>query len=102
MTKSITVSEAQDHMRDIVEQVAQSGETIVLEVDGRPMAMLVPIDQDQHPDIDAYHPSEWVLRARRSRERIAESLGDSSFPSIDDVFEQMREERDAQLLNDLR
>jgi prevent-host-death family protein len=43
----LSVAEAQQHLTDLVEKVAHQGEMILLIDQGKPVAKLIPVDQEE-------------------------------------------------------
>jgi prevent-host-death family protein len=105
MTKTISATEARIHLGEVLDQVETRGSRVVIERAGKPVAMLIPMEDSRalaepKSDIEAL-----IERARKNREAIAEWRAKhrpgKPFPDIAEMIHEMREERDAQLLDNL-
>jgi prevent-host-death family protein len=105
MTKSISATEARVHLGEVLDQVEHSGARIVIERDGKPAAMLISLSDseklgEQELDVEAL-----IERARLNRKAVAEWRAEyrtgEPYPDIVEMIHEMREERDAQLLDNM-
>ena len=55
--KTVTAEYAAEHLEDLLELVA-AGETVVLSIDGRPAARLVPVDDNEGPEVPSSEVEE--------------------------------------------
>jgi prevent-host-death family protein len=104
MVKTKTATEARTHLGKVLDQVQETGSRIIIERDGKPAAMLISLsDSRQLKHKEDYDPEELIERARRNREVVAEwrkvHRPGEPFPDIAEMLHEIREERDAQLLD---
>lgn len=104
MAKSVGMAQAKSKLADLVGRAAYKGERIVLERRGRPMAVLIGIDeynrlQDLRPAADRQglpaalreRQKELVAQARRLRARVGDPVDGlakalRTLPPADDAF----------------
>lgn len=104
MDKVMSATEARIHFGEVMREVSERDEIVVVERGGDPKIAIISIEQlnrfrECQTDDER---GDWFDRAMRSRERIREAFGDQPIPDIDQLFDEMREERDAQILANLR
>ena len=87
---------------DLVREVAEGIEPIVVTRDGAPAVVLLSVTEYQR--LQAVQPlsEDWQDLVDQSRAQVRAHLGDKPFPSVVELVQEMREERDAQLLASLR
>lgn len=68
MIESISLFEAKAHFSDLVKQVAETGQSMVISVRGKPKVRLVPYDAPQAK------PDAWAVR-----EKLAVAYGEPEF-----------------------
>jgi prevent-host-death family protein len=98
----ISATDARVHFGEVMQRV-ENGEAIIVERSGEETAAIISIEE--YREYRQWKPKssempDWFERARESREQIAQSLDGKSLP-WDEIFDQMREERDAELLENL-
>jgi prevent-host-death family protein len=105
MTKTISATEARVHLGEMLDEVESRGSRVVIERAGKPVAMLISIEESRSLPRSRDDIETLIQRARENRAAIAawraehrpgESLADSA-----DILHELREERDAQLLDNL-
>ena len=108
MEKTIDATEAQSHFEELVRTVLRDGTPVVVEREGEPQVVVLPVAEYERlggrlgqagaePE-----PEDWWELARRSRERIHRERNGRPMPPIEEIIHDMREERDAQILANLR
>ena len=100
MHKAVSATEARVHFGDVLRRV-RANETVVVEHGGKPEAVILSITEYERlrtNQRDVEKPVDWFELAMQSRERIRRALNGRPVPSIDEIFHDMRDERDAQLL----
>lgn len=104
MDKVMSATEARVHFGEVMRDVSERDEIVIVERGGDPKVAIISVEkldrlrQGQKND----EGTDWFERAMRSRERIRQAFGDQPIPDIDELFHEMREERDAQILANLR
>ena len=105
MTKTISATEARIHLGEVLDQVETQGSRVVIERAGKPVAMLISIEDSRALNEPKTDIEALIERARRNRESIAawraKHRPGEPFPDITEMIHEMREERDAQLLDNL-
>ena len=102
MTRTMSATEARVHFGELLRRVTENAETIVVERGGKPQVVVLSLDEYERLR-GAQEPAEdWWDLAERSRQRIHESRGGRPLPDIEQMIRDMRDERDAQLLEALR
>ena len=69
---------------------------------GKPQVVILSVEDYERLRANEPDSENWWELARRSREAIHRWRGGRPMPSIEDLIHDMREERDAQLLANLR
>ena len=99
MKRTITATEARVHFGELMRRVSENDETIVVERGGKPQMVVISLAEYDRLRGEHEPEEDWWELAARSRELIRQHLGDRPFPDVDQLFAEMREERDAQLLD---
>lgn len=102
MTKTMSASEAQEHFGELMRDVDERGETVLIERSGEPRAVVLPVAEYERMGGGTGEKPDWRELVRLSREGIARELNGRPLPDVTEVIHQMREERDAQILANLR
>lgn len=102
--KVMSATEARVHFGEVMREVSERDEIVIVERGGNPMIAIISMEQlDRFRQASADEEGrDWFDRAMRSRERIRRAFGDRPIPDIDQLVDDMREERDAQILANLR
>lgn len=102
MPHVMSATEARVHFGELLRRVTEDAETIVVERGGKPRVVVISLDEYDRLR-GAQEPTEdWWTLAERSRALMRQHLSGRPFPDVDQLFAEMREERDAQLLDNLR
>lgn len=99
METIISATEARVHFGELMRRVVEHDEPVIVERGGKPEVVVISIAEYTRLRTQRY--GNWLERADRLREQIHAKLGDRLLPPSEEVIRQMREERDAQLM-DLR
>ena len=102
MRRTVTATEARVHFGELLRRVVEERTPVVVERGGKPLVVVLSVDEYERLRAGQPESEDWWELARRSREAIHRRRGGRPLPSIDDVFDEMRDERDAQLLDNLR
>ena len=97
MERTISATEARIRFGELMQRVADGGETVIVERDGVPRIAIISIDSYNQFKGEESPWEQWEANLRRLHERIRAELGDAQLPSSVDIIRQMREERDEQL-----
>lgn len=98
MEKVVTATEARIHFGEMMRRAVEKQETIIVERDGSPVVVILSIDR--YEQWRAAQMAQSTLdKLRQVQARIAAELGDRPLPPPEEIIRQMREERDAQLLD---
>jgi prevent-host-death family protein len=89
----ISVTEAKQQLGEIIKRVAYGGERFVIEVHGRPQALVSPYRERPRMTIEEHRAR--IEEATRFRKQIEARTGIQ--PDSAEIIRQMREERDEQL-----
>lgn len=97
MTEMVSTIEATDHFDDLMKRVVRDRTAVVVEREGKPYVLVVPADEyerwhERQPEND------WETLVEEARAEIRAHLGGRTLPPADEIIQEMREERDAQLL----
>src|SRR4051794_7774983 len=105
MTKTISATEARVHFGEVLDQVESQGARVVIERAGKPVAMLISIEESRALGKPKADVEALIERARVNREAIAEWRAKhrpgEPFPDSAETLHELREERDAQLLGNM-
>lgn len=101
MRRVITATEARIHFGEVMRRTVEERTPTIVERDGKPQVVILAVSEYERLLEGQPPPQPWRELVRRAREAIAADLKGKPVPSVDDLIRQMREERDAELL-DLR
>jgi prevent-host-death family protein len=97
-----SATEARIHFGELMRQVVEQQTPVVVERQGKPQVVVVSIQEYERLLAGQREQEEWRRLLRETHELIRRELGDRELPPAEDIIREMREERDAQLLNRLR
>ena len=101
MSRHVSATHARVHFGEILRAVQETGETIVVERDGRAAAVIVPVAEYQRAGLKV-RSRNWQARIAALHGLWATELGARRLPDAAELVRQGREERDAQLGEVLR
>ena len=105
MHRVVTASEAREQFDELLQRVTEDGQPIVVAHEGKPQAVLISMAEYKRlggsPAGAKLELQEWLALADQVREQARIELAGRPLPPPEEVIRQMREERDAELL-DLR
>ena len=102
MTRVIGATEARVHFGELLRRVTENDETVVVERGGKPRVAGRSLDEYERLRGAKEPEADWWELAERSRQRIHAYRGGRPLPDIEQMIRDMRDERDAQLLEALR
>lgn len=100
MERVMTVTEMLADFDALIQAVADGQEAIIVEDDGKPQVAILSI-----AEYERLRPTQLansLERIDKLRAQIQLELGDRTLPPPEDIIREMREERDAQILDNLR
>jgi prevent-host-death family protein len=97
MERVVSATEARIHFGELMRRAAETGEPIVVERDGKPVVVLLHVDEYERL-LKGQQQVDWRDLLRRAHAKVREDLGGRPLPPPEQVLGQMREERDEQLL----
>lgn len=102
MIATIDATEAEARFAELMRQVVEEQTAVVVERDGKAQIAILPAEEYERLRAGEPEQGDWWELARQSRERIHRERIGRPLPNIEDLIHDMREERDAQLLANLR
>jgi prevent-host-death family protein len=95
--KTITATDARVHFGEVLQRVIQNNEAIQVERSGKPVAVIVPLEQyERLASRGVEH--DWKARVQQVRAKIQAELGDQELIPAEEIINQAREERSEQQL----
>ncbi len=98
---TMSATDARVHFGEVLRRV-RDNEIITVEHGGKPKAVILSVEEYERLRSAQTEGGDWWDRARTNRERIDRELGDRQFPDVLEMIHQMREERDAQVMDSMR
>ena len=100
MEYTVNATEARIRFGELMRQAVEDGEPIVVERGGKAHVVVLSMDAYQRL-LKGQHQESWQEKVERARAQVRVDLAGRELPSPDEIMAQIREERDAQLV-DLR
>lgn len=101
MERVVSAAEVGAQFGELMRRVVDQQETVIVQRDGDPQVVVLPVAEYER--LTATSASQdWWDKVLHVRELIRLELGDRELPPVEEVIRQMREERDEQLLENLR
>jgi prevent-host-death family protein len=101
MERQMSATQARVNFGEVLRYVTEEQQPIIVERAGKPHAVIMGIEEYERLKITDDVEPDWRValeRARKLREQIAARRGDEPLPDVVEIIHQMREERDAQLM----
>lgn len=99
----VTATEARVHLGELMRDIEDHQHVVVVHRAGKPQAVLLSIaEYSRLRQLETRGRPDWRELVARSRERIRRELKGQSLPPAEEIVRQGREERDAQILENLR
>ena len=108
MTSTVDATEVGAGGEELTRRVVEERAPVVVERDGKPQVVVLPVAEherlgDQLGQTGAEsEPEDWWELARQSRGAIHRRRTGRPLPPSEDIIHEMREERDAQILANVR
>lgn len=99
MEKTVSATEARINFGKMMRRVAEEQQAIIVERSGQPQIVLISIAEYERLKAASLPRDSWQDQLRQVREKIAAEREGRELPLADEIIHQMREERDAQLLD---
>lgn len=99
MGRTISATEARVHFGEVLRRVAENDETIVVERGGKPQVVLLSVAEYERLRAGRPERQKWREKLDRAHAAILADLDGREMPDIDQLIHDMREERDAQILD---
>jgi prevent-host-death family protein len=99
MEKVVSATEARIHFGQMMRRVTEEQQAIIVERSGQPQIVLISIEEYERLKAASLTPNSWWDQLLQARERVAADLAGRELPPVDEIIRQMREERDAELLD---
>src|SRR5690242_16881171 len=100
MEHTISATEARIHFGELMRHVVEHDEPVIVERAGKPEVVVLSVAEYER--LRRQKAGNWLEAVDRVRERVLQELGDRELPPPAEIIREMREERDAQLLDSLR
>ena len=101
MARVITATEARIHFGELMRDVVENQQPVIVERGGKPQVVVLSIDKYESLLAGQAQREDWRSLLAQAHERIRADLGGRELPAPEDIIREMREERDAQIM-DLR
>jgi prevent-host-death family protein len=101
MTRTVTATEARVHLGELLDDV-EHNDAITVEQAGNAETVVVPVREAHALSGTSTEAPDWRKSLNRARASFIRDLGDRPRPDLAQMIRDMREERSAQLLDNLR
>jgi prevent-host-death family protein len=101
MGRVISATEARIHFGELMREVVENQQPVIVERGGKPQVVVLSINEYENLLAGQAQREDWRTLLAQAHERIRADLGDRKLPPPEEIIREMREERDAQLM-DLR
>ena len=98
MPAKLTATEARVRFGDLLKRVSEQRETILVERGGQPQVVVLPLDEYQRL-LDLDRAQDWGELFLDTMARVERDTAGKPPLAADELIHQMREERDAELLD---
>jgi prevent-host-death family protein len=98
MERTMSATDARIRFGELMRWVVESKQPVIVERGGRPHVVVISVDEYERLVAGRQEGTTWHDLVRQARDQIGAELGDRELPPPEEVIQQMREERDAQLL----
>ncbi len=100
----VTEAEARERLGELIRDVTEGQETVLIEKDGESQAVVISMHEYTRlrEKTRETESQDWQRRIDRLQERVSQDLGGGSLTPAEEVIRRMREERDEQILSNLR
>jgi len=103
MNRVVSATDARVRFGEMMQYLSHTQEPIIVEKSGHPQMVMLSIDHyrrlQNKLDSSFFQAASWVERVQQTRKLISSELGKKKLPNKAELIRNMREERDAQLLD---
>src|SRR5215217_1382549 len=99
MGRVVTATEARIHFGELMREVIEHRQPVIVERGGKPQVVVLSISEYERLLAGQPKQTDWKELVRRAREQVRAELGERKLPPPEDIIKEMREERDAQLMD---
>jgi prevent-host-death family protein len=100
MEKVVSATEARVHFGELMRRVVERDESVIVERGGKPEVVVLSITEYER--LRHRQSDDWRAQLDAVHALIRHERGDEPLPPPEEIIRAMREERDEQLLNNLR
>ena len=97
MGRAVSATEARIHFGEVMRRAVENHETIVVERGGKSHVVVLSMEEYERL-VTGQQQGDWKELVRGARAQIQADLGGRNLPPPEEILEQVREERDEQLL----
>jgi prevent-host-death family protein len=97
MDRIISATEARIHFGELMQEVVESRRPIIVERGGKSHVVVLSVDEYERL-LKGQPQDDWQELVRQARAQIRDDLRGRDLPPSEDILQQVREERDEQLL----
>ena len=97
MERVVSATEARIRFGEMMRRAVENQERVIVERGGKPYVVLLSVEEYERL-VKGRQREDWKECIARARERVRADLGDRKLTPPEEVLQQIREERDAQLL----
>lgn len=98
MPRTLTATSARVRFGELLHCVAEQGETVFVERNGKPQAVVLPLAEYRELQELKHRSESWEALLDEAIAGIDHDLDGRALPPADEVIRAMREDRDAELL----
>jgi len=102
MTRTVSATDARIHFGELMRAVVDSQEPVIVERGGQPLVVIVSVDHYERLRAGSGGKEPWQERLEQTWADIRREGRGRLDPRPEEVVREMREERDAHVLDDLR
>jgi len=100
MTRTISATEARVGFGKLLHDVAEGGESVLVERSGQPQAVVLSVGEYRRlRELEEVRRDRWRKLLDEAIEQVDRDLGGDTLPPADEVIRDMRKERDAGLVD---
>src|SRR5579864_8075798 len=99
MERVVTATEARVRFGELMRRVVESGGAVIVEKDGKPQVAILSMAEYARLKSGQEARTDWESLLDRAHQAIKADVGRRKLPDAARVIQEMREERDAQLLD---
>jgi len=97
MGRVMSATEARIHFGEVMRQAVETGEAVIVERGGKPHVAVIAVEEYERL-VERQQRDDWRQLVDGARAQIQADLGERTLPPPERVLQQLREDRDGQLL----